>query len=53
MNQGDNLLANPLQALSYEEKLEIKRLSAHRPLDINITQQIGNSTMSCLEGSSS
>ena len=42
MNHVDNLQANPFQSLSYEEKLQIKCICAHWPLDINITQQVGN-----------
>jgi hypothetical protein len=42
MNQVDNLLAYPFQSSSYEEKLEIKCIGAHWPLDKNITQQAVN-----------
>jgi hypothetical protein len=41
MNQVDNLLANDFQSCSHEEKLQIKHIGAHRPLDVNITQPVG------------
>ena len=44
MNQVDNLLANPFRSLLYEDKLDRidKHIGALWPLDINITQQVGN-----------
>ncbi len=38
MNEVDHLLNNPFSSMSFEDKLEIKRLGPHRPHVIQITQ---------------
>ncbi len=41
MNEVDYLLEHKFETLTLEEKLEVKRLGAHQPWDIVLTQTAG------------
>ena len=42
MNHVDYLLKQPFYKLSEQEKLEVKRLGPHQPLDFSLTKQYKN-----------
>ncbi len=44
MNEVDCLLGHKFETLTLEEKLEVKRLGAHQPWDIVLTQNAGKSS---------